>query len=137
MMTFKQYQRLWHLGLMLLALGGVVIFILTSLQDNLLYFMTPTQLLSKPVRSKKVRLGGVVVKESVIKNPQTLEVSFVVSDGQSTVSVVYRGILPDLFREGQGVIAEGAWQETHIFRATSLLAKHDENYQPPQLTAAL
>lgn len=137
MMTSKQQHRFWRLGLIMLAIAGMTLFILTSLQDNILYFMTPTELLAKPTKDKKMRLGGLVAKGSVVKDPQTLTVHFNVTDNENTLAVVYQGILPDLFREGQGVIAEGKWQDDAIFQATTILAKHDENYQPPELTAGL
>lgn len=136
-MTSKQQHRLWRLGLMMLAITGITVFVLTSLQDNILYFMTPTELLAKPLEDKKIRLGGIVAKGSLVKNPQTLTMNFKVTDNQNTIAVAYQGVLPDLFRENQGVIAEGKMQKDKTFQATTILAKHDENYQPPELKAAL
>lgn len=132
-MTLKQRQRLQRLSLMVIAAAGLILFILTSLQDNLLYFVTPSQLLEKPEYNRKIRLGGLVAKGSVTKDPATVSVNFTITDQTNATTVHYRGVVPDLFREGQGVIAEGKLDGTGVFIASSILAKHDENYQPPEL----
>jgi cytochrome c-type biogenesis protein CcmE len=111
-----------------LSLG--VVFILCSLKDNLLYFVTPSELLLHPPTGK-VRLGGLVKKGSVKQNAASL--LFALTDGKSTVTVQYKGTIPDLFKEGQGAIVEGSFTGA-VFAASTLLAKHDERYSPIQLT---
>ena len=134
-MTPKR-RRLW---LLLTSLGTLCVaaaLVLYSLNDNLVFFYSPTQVAEKHVApNRHFRLGGLVEAGSVKKNGQ--EVRFTVTDTHSTLPVVYRGILPDLFREGQGVIAEGALDAQGVFIAREVLAKHDENYMPPEVAKAL
>ena len=117
-------------------LGAAATLVLTALNDNIVFFYSPTQVAEKkPGPERRFRLGGLVEQGSVKKDGP--EVRFTVTDLQKTVPVVYRGLLPDLFREGQGVIAEGVLGADGIFVARDVLAKHDENYMPPEVAKAL
>lgn len=129
-------RRLWLLVASLSVLGAAVALVLTALNDNLVFFYSPTQVAEKnPGPDRRFRLGGLVEPGSIKK--EGMEVRFVVTDMAKTVPVVYRGLLPDLFREGQGVIAEGALGTDGVFTAREVLAKHDENYMPPEVAKAL
>ena len=105
--------------------------ILIVLQDNILFFYTPSEILEKDLKQdEKVRLGGLVEENSVARNDT--KINFTITDLKQTMEVTYEGILPDLFREGQGVIVKG-YLQNNIFKATEVLAKHDENYMPPEI----
>lgn len=132
-MTTKQHQRVWYIGALLLGSIGLGIIIASAFQENMMFFMTPTELLDAPQVTKKIRLGGLVEKRSVQKDSSNLTLQFKITDNKSSIPVVYRGIVPDLFRESQGVIAEGKLNEKGVFQAVQLLAKHDENYMPPEI----
>ena len=109
--------------------------ILIVLQDNILFFYTPSEILEKNLKQdEKVRLGGLVEENSVIRN--NIQVNFTITDLKKNIDVNYEGILPDLFREGQGVIVKG-YYKNNIFEATEVLAKHDENYMPPEIKKKL
>lgn len=111
---------------------------LRAFQSNLVYFYTPAEMRDANVQvGRKVRLGGLVMPGSVERAPGSLRVSFDVTDNQETIKVVYEGVLPDLFRDGQGVIADGRMEPDGLFRAEEVLAKHDENYMPPEVAAKL
>jgi cytochrome c-type biogenesis protein CcmE len=134
-MTPKR-RRLWLLLGSLGTLGVAAALVLTALNDNLVFFYSPTQVAEKSLApDRRFRLGGLVEEGSVQKEGQT--VRFTVTDTNKTVKVTYRGILPDLFREGQGVIAEGSIGPDGVFTAREILAKHDENYMPPEVAKAL
>ena len=134
-MTPKR-RRLWLLVGSLAVLGAAATLVLTALNDNLVFFYSPTQIAEKGIApDRRFRLGGLVEAGSVQKNGE--DVRFTVTDTQKTVAVVYRGLLPDLFREGQGVIAEGTLRADGVFVAREVLAKHDENYMPPEVAKAL
>lgn len=134
-MTPKR-RRLWLLVGSLAVLGAAATLVLTALNDNLVFFYSPTQVAEKGIApDRRFRLGGLVEAGSVQKNGE--EVRFAVTDTQKTVAVVYRGLLPDLFREGQGVIAEGTLRADGVFVAREVLAKHDENYMPPEVAKAI
>ena len=129
-------RRLWLLVASLCVLGAAAALVLTALNDNIVFFYSPTQVAEKhPGPERRFRLGGLVEQGSVKKDGQ--EVRFIVTDLKKTVPVVYRGILPDLFREGQGVIAEGTLGADGVFTAREVLAKHDEKYMPPEVAKAL
>lgn len=130
-----KHRRLWYLSLIALFLGGVTLIILTTLNDHLLFFMMPTDVLAKKPTTP-IRLGGLVVGGSLHRHDDNLRVTFKVTDDLNTIPVSYKGILPDLFREGQGVVAEGVWKEG-VFQASHLLAKHDEKYMPREVAEAL
>ena len=109
--------------------------ILIVLQDNILFFYTPSELIEKNInKSKKIRLGGLVKENSIKRN--NIEINFTITDFKKEIKVSYEGILPDLFRESQGVIVKGYLKE-NIFEATEVLAKHDENYMPPEIKKKL
>ena len=134
-MTPKR-RRLWLLVGSLATLGVAAALVLTALNDNIVFFYSPTQLAEKkPGPERRLRIGGLVEQGSVKKDGEV--VRFTVTDMQKTVPVVYRGLLPDLFREGQGVIAEGSLGSNGTFTAREVLAKHDENYMPPEVAKAL
>ena len=134
-MTPKR-KRLWLLLASLCVLGAAATLVLTALNDNIVFFYSPTQVAEKKIApERRFRLGGLVEAGSVQKAGQ--ETRFVVTDTQKTVPVVYRGILPDLFREGQGVVAEGSLGPDGVFVAREVLAKHDENYMPPEVAKAI
>jgi len=131
-------QRMLVVGLMLAGVAIAVGLSLRAFQENLLYFYTPTQVLAgEPPEGKRFRLGGLVEKGSVRREPGALEVRFDVVDNQERLAVTYSGVLPDLFRDGQGVIAMGHLDPDGTFRADEVLAKHDENYMPPEVADAL
>ena len=134
-MTPKR-RRFWLLLGSLSALGVAAALVLTALNDNLVFFYSPTQVAEKSLGpERRFRLGGLVEEGSVQKEGQI--VRFTITDTNQTLKVVYRGILPDLFREGQGVIAEGSLGSDGVFAAREILAKHDENYMPPEVAKAL
>ena len=134
-MTAKR-KRLWLLLGSLVVLGVAAGLVLSALDDNLVFFYSPTQAAEKHVApDRHFRLGGLVEAGSVKKNGQ--EVRFIVTDTHKTLPVVYRGLLPDLFREGQGVVTEGSFGPDGVFTAASVLAKHDETYMPKDVAEAL
>ena len=135
-MTRKQ-RRLTIIGaagLVLALAAGLVTF---ALRDNIVFFFGPTELAEKGVApGTRLRIGG-LVKEGSVERGQGQTVRFRVTDGKGDVSVTYTGLLPDLFREGQGVVAEGVLQSAGLFRADSVLARHDENYMPREVADTL
>ena len=113
----------------------VVGIILIALQDNILFFYSPSEILEKNLKqNEKVRLGGLVEENSILRND--IKINFIITDLKKTIEVSYEGILPDLFREGQGVIVNG-YLKNNIFEASEVLAKHDENYMPPEIKRKL
>ena len=111
---------------------------LKAFQANLLYFYSPTQVMNgEAPTNRSFRIGGLVVDGSVSRNPDNLKVKFTLTDTMSNVDVFYDGILPDLFREGQGIVANGSINSEGIFNASEVLAKHDENYMPAEVADAL
>jgi cytochrome c-type biogenesis protein CcmE len=125
-------------GMAMLGVGIAVGFTLRALNENLNMFYSPTQLAAGNVPAgKKIRLGGLVTKGSVHRQAGQLELTFDVTDTKETTTVHYAGVLPDLFREGQGIIAYGVLGADGSFRADEVLAKHDENYMPPEVADAL
>ena len=131
-----KHQRLILITLAIVAVGGAVLLAMWGLQDRAAYFVTPSDIAAgKGASGKPVRLGGMVLQGSLAKaSPDGLTIRFVVTDSNHRVPVIYRGITPDLFREGSGVVAEGR-MEGRLFVADSILAKHDERYMPPQMAA--
>jgi cytochrome c-type biogenesis protein CcmE len=120
------------------ALGVAVALVLNAFQSNLVFFFTPTQVASHEApRDRAFRIGGLVEAGSVVREKDALTVRFRVTDTARTIPVVYSGILPDLFREGKGVVAQGKLGTDGTFRASEVLAKHDENYMPPEAAEAL
>jgi cytochrome c-type biogenesis protein CcmE len=135
-MTRKQ-RRLSLIGAALGVLALAVALVLVALKDSIVFFNSPTDVVEKQIKpGMRIRIGG-LVKEGSVQRGESLAVRFDVTDGKSTVVVAYQGLLPDLFREGQGVVAEGALDAAGTFRADSVLAKHDENYMPKEVADAL
>jgi cytochrome c-type biogenesis protein CcmE len=120
----------------LVALGLAAFIALTALQDNIVFFRSPSEVAATPPASdRRFRIGGMVQEGSVVRDG--LNVEFIVTDFNAAIAVRYSGMLPDLFREGQGVVAEGRLQPNGVFLADNVLAKHDENYMPPEVAEAL
>lgn len=133
----KRKKRLMLLSLMLLAIGGAVALLLNAFQQNMLFFFAPAQVVAgEAPNGHPFRIGGLVVTGTVERG-ESLKVRFNLSDGSGTVPVEYEGILPDLFREGQGIVARGVLNGDGVFVADEVLAKHDENYMPPEVADAL
>jgi cytochrome c-type biogenesis protein CcmE len=129
---------MWMVTAILVGVGIAVFFALTAFQKNLLYFYTPAQVKAGEAPSGyPFRVGGLVVPGSVRRDPNSLAVKFSVTDGTAEVPVSYTGILPDLFREGQGIISVGQINRDGLFEASEVLAKHDENYMPPEIADSL
>ena len=129
-----KHQRLVLLTLAVTALVGAVLLAMWGLQDRAAYFVTPSDIVAgKAAPDKPMRLGGMVVNGSLKRDADGLTVRFTVSDGKAETPVVFRGITPDLFKEGNGVVAEGRLQPDGLFVADNILAKHDERYMPPQM----
>lgn len=124
------------IGLMAMAavLGLATVLTLTALEDSVVYFYGPGELVEKPLDGRRIRVGGLVVDGSVDRNGDVAR--FSVTDGEAEIAIAYTGILPDLFREGQGIIAEGIYNGTS-FDADVILAKHDENYMPKEVADVL
>jgi cytochrome c-type biogenesis protein CcmE len=136
-MTRKR-RRLYAVLAGLTALGVATGLLLAAFNDHLVFFYSPSDLVEKHVPpERQVRIGGLVEEKSVVREPGSPTVRFKVTDGAHTVSVNYTGQLPDLFREGQGVVAEGKLGGDGTFRASEVLAKHDENYMPREVADAL
>jgi cytochrome c-type biogenesis protein CcmE len=134
-MTRKQ-RRLTLIGLALAVLGLAAALALSALRDNIVFFHSPTEIAARKVEpGARIRLGGLVKQGSVKR--EGLQARFEVTDGNASLPVLYVGVLPDLFREGQGVVAEGAMEAGGTFRADTVLAKHDENYMPREVVDAL
>jgi cytochrome c-type biogenesis protein CcmE len=136
MMTRKQ-RRLTIIGGSLAVLALAAALVLNAMRDSIVFFSTPTMVVEKHIlQGRRFRLGG-LVQPGTLERGDNLAVTFEVSDGGAKLPVAYQGILPDLFREGQGVIAEGALDATGVFRADTVLAKHDESYMPKEVADAL
>lgn len=121
-----------------LVLTSVVLLVLYALRQNISLFYSPTQVvLGEAPLHRSIRIGGMVVPGSIIRRSTDLLIHFKLTDYQHTIDVTYRGILPDLFREGQGIVAQGFLMSQHRVRATQVLAKHDENYMPKEVKEAL
>ena len=122
----------------LAGLGIAATLVLNAFQSNLVFFFTPTQVAANEApKDRTFRIGGLVETGSVVRESDALTVRFRVTDTAQTIPVVYAGLLPDLFKEGKGVVAQGTLQADGTFRATEVLAKHDENYMPPEAKSAL
>ena len=134
----KRRQRLVLVGLLVAGVGIAVGLALLALQENINLFFSPSQVVAgeAPVGSP-FRLGGMLVDGSVSRAGESLEIRFDLTDTANTVTVAYTGILPDLFREGQGIVAQGSVDGNGLFTATQVLAKHDETYMPPEVIDAL
>ena len=136
-MTRKR-RRLLALGLGLGMLGAATAMVLAAFNDNLVFFYGPSDLAAKAIGpGRRIRIGGLVEMQSLRREADGRSVDFRVTDGKTDIVVVFDGALPDLFREGQGVVAEGRLRGDGVFVATSVLAKHDEKYMPPEVAEAL
>ena len=133
MLTKKVKKRVSFLSLLLIFLVIGVFFILNSLTNNILYFKSPTDIQSSQdiIFNKKIRVGGMVKKNSLVINEQ--EIKFIITDFKNDLKISYKGTVPNLFSEEKGVVAEGKLQDKSFFIADRILAKHDENYMPPEL----
>ncbi len=136
-MTRKR-RRLYIVILGMLTLGVAAALVLSAFEDNIVFFYSPTDLATKDLpKDRRVRVGGVVVKDSIRREADGITVAFDLTDLKHTVRVTYRGILPDLFRDGQGAVVEGRLGPDGAFRADEVLAKHDETYMPKEVADAL
>ena len=131
-------KRMLSIVLVVSGVGIAAALILTAFEKNLMYFYSPSEVLAGEAPERRAfRLGGLVVEGSVLRSPQGLGVWFTLTDLAEERVVYYEGILPDLFREGQGIVAKGRFNDTGLFVAEEVLAKHDENYMPPEVASAL
>ena len=137
MLSAKARSRIIVLTFLLVSVIAIVFVVLRSLEENVIYFFSPTEIYNKENISfnKKIRVGG-LVKEGSVTNNQT-SVNFIVTDLNNEIIVSYSGSLPNLFSEGKGVVAEGKLKDKKYFIADKILAKHDENYMPPEVSEAL
>ena len=132
----KVKLRFFFILSILLVLVLSVFLILKSLEENVIYFQSPSEIKSLPeILKKKIRVGGMVKDSSV--SLQATELKFVITDFKNEINVIYSGAIPNLFVEGKGVVAEGFLKDKNFFLATKILAKHDENYMPPEVKAAI
>jgi cytochrome c-type biogenesis protein CcmE len=133
-----RYKRLVLIGAGLATLGLAATLVLSAFQKNLVFFFTPTQILAgEAPKGSNFRMGGMVEAGSLKRQPDGVTVAFVVTDTAQKIKVHYRGILPDLFKEGKGVVAQGKLGPDQLFLAEEVLAKHDENYMPPDAAYAV
>jgi cytochrome c-type biogenesis protein CcmE len=133
-----RHRRFLWIGAGVLLLAAAVGLVLNAFQSNLVFFFSPTDIVeNRAPQGRAFRIGGLVEEKSLTRAPDGLTVRFNVTDTAKTVPVVYTGILPDLFKEGKGVVAQGKIGPDGVFRATEVLAKHDENYMPPEAAAAV
>ena len=137
MLTKKVKSRIIFLVLALLMASVLILIILKSLEENVVYFLSPSEIYNKENISfgKKIRVGGLVKKNSIKKNEE--EVNFIITDLKNEIIVSYTGLVPNLFSEEKGVVAEGKLKDKKYFIADKILAKHDENYMPPEVKKAL
>jgi cytochrome c-type biogenesis protein CcmE len=133
-----RHRRFAWIGAGLVALGVAAALVLNAFQSNLVFFFTPSQVVAKEApKSRPFRVGGLVEQGSLTRDPDSLTVHFRVTDTAQTIPVTYTGLLPDLFKEGKGVVAQGKLGPDGSFHATEVLAKHDENYMPPEAKDAI
>jgi len=132
----KVKLRFFFILLISLTLILSVFFILRSLEENVVYFQSPTEIkVLSEIEKKKIRVGGMVKNDSIFIEAK--EVKFIITDFKNEINVSYSGVIPNLFAEGKGIVAEGYLKDKSLFLATKILAKHDENYMPPEVKAAL
>ena len=132
----KVKLRFLFIILIIVTLALATFLILKSLEENVVYFQSPSeiQVLSE-IKEKKIRVGGMVKKSSILMREK--ELKFIITDFKNEINVIYSGVIPNLFSEGKGVVAEGYLKDKNLFFATKILAKHDENYMPPEVKEAL
>ena len=132
----KVKLRFFFVFLILIIVSLLIFLILKSLEENVVYFQSPTEvIISSEINKKKIRIGGMVKENSILIDEKKLK--FIVTDFKNEINVVYSGVIPNLFAEGKGVVAEGYLKDRSFFSATKILAKHDENYMPPEVKKAL
>ena len=132
----KVKLRVLFLALILSSVILTVFLVLQSLKENVVYFQSPTEIKSLiELDKKKIRVGGMVKEKSILINSN--EVNFIITDFKNEINVIYSGAVPNLFAEGKGVVAEGFLKDKNYFTATKILAKHDENYMPPEVKEAI
>ena len=132
----KVKLRIFFVLIILITLVLSVFLILKSLEENVVFFQSPTEIqVLDEVEKKKIRVGGMVKNNSI--SVESKELKFIITDFKNEINVVYSGVVPNLFAEGKGVVAEGYLKDKNFFLATKILAKHDENYMPPEVKAAL
>ena len=132
----KVKLRFLFIAIILITLVLTIFLILKSLEENIIYFQSPTEIkLLSELKDNKIRVGGMVKKDSISINAN--EVKFIITDFKNEINVTYTGAVPNLFTEEKGVVAEGFLKDRNVFSATKILAKHDENYMPPEVKAAL
>ena len=133
-----RHKRIAAIAIGVVALGIVTALVLSAFQENLVFFFTPTEVVAnKAPQGRTFRIGGMVEQGSVKRQADGVTVQFTVTDTAKTIPVVFQGALPDLFREGKGVVAQGRLGADGVFRASEVLAKHDENYMPPEAKLAV
>ena len=137
MLSKRVKTRIFFLFFSLILAATIIFIVLKSLEENVVYFLSPTEIYNKTQipSEKKIRVGGLVKKNSINKNETS--VNFIITDLKNEIIVTYRGLVPNLFSEGKGVIAEGRLKDKKYFIADKILAKHDENYMPPEVSEAL
>ena len=134
----RRRRRLLVVVLCMLALGGATALVLSAFEDNLVFFYSPSDVAARPVPpEQRIRVGGLVEPGSLARAADGVTATFVITDNAKTLRVAYRGVLPDLFREGQGVVAQGRLAADGTFRADEVLAKHDETYMPREVADAI
>ena len=132
----KVKLRFLFVVIILITLVLSVFLVLKSLEENVVYFQSPSEINSSvELNKKKIRIGGMVKKDSISVNSD--EINFIITDFKNEINVTYKGAIPNLFEEEKGVVAEGVLKDRNFFSATKILAKHDENYMPPEVKAAL
>ena len=132
----KVKLRFFYILLILTILVLTIFLILRSLEQNVIYFQSPSEIKNiSEIDNKKLRVGGMVKKDSILINSE--EINFIITDLKNEINVIYSGVVPNLFEEGKGVVAEGYLKDRNFFMAIKILAKHDENYMPPEVKAAL
>ena len=132
----KVKLRFFYILLILTILVLTIFLILRSLEQNVIYFQSPSEIKNiSEIDNKKLRGGGMVKKDSILINSE--EINFIITDLKNEINVIYSGVVPNLFEEGKGVVAEGYLKDRNFFMAIKILAKHDENYMPPEVKAAL
>ena len=137
MLGKKIKYRIFYLLILFVSLASIIFFIFTSLEENVVYFFSPTDIKQKTeiLPDEKIRIGGLVKEGSI--NKTNVTINFIITDLKNEIIVSYNGSIPNLFSEGKGVIAEGKLKDKQFFVADSILAKHDENYMPPEVKKAL
>ena len=137
MLSKKVKSRIFFLAISLISAAVVIFIVLRSLEENVVYFFSPTEIYNKTDISfdKKIRIGGLVKINSIKKN--LTSINFIITDLKKEILVTYNGLVPNLFSEGKGVVAEGKLKDKKYFVADKILAKHDENYMPPEVNKAL